>query len=182
MGKGKSGKVQSVVLRAVCLSQDPDDNPKGGFLDGFTQHMQTPWKSNVEKPCLRLAHGTEKRENRSICIYQKHLIPQHSIPTLHPPGQLLRIMESRLYVQKRRWECRRKAEQEQVGSGQEPLKKFTRFCPKTSKLDTKAKVLSYSTPIGRPTKKWSSWPEDEQVSYKVYSTVPLIWTPQSIKF
>lgn len=33
MGKGRSGKVQGTVFRAVCLSQDQDDNPKGGFLD-----------------------------------------------------------------------------------------------------------------------------------------------------
>ena len=50
MEKGKSSKAQNIALKAGSLSQDQDDNPEGDLLDGSTQHMQTLWKSNKEKP------------------------------------------------------------------------------------------------------------------------------------
>lgn len=64
-------------------------------MDGFTQHMHTLWKSNKEKPYLRVIHGKEKRGKIDLSPIWRFISKESHFPT--PPFFGLRTREARLY-------------------------------------------------------------------------------------
>lgn len=150
--KGRQARCEAWFFRAGALSQDQD---KGDSLDGFTQHMHTLWKSNKEKPYLRVIHGKEKRGKIDLSPIWKVYFKRISLPHT-----------SILWAQDKRGQAVQWGTSPKSPCGRDPrgggaLKKKrrkssrgsvagTKLCPKTSK------VLSYSTlPLGCPMRRKS---------------------------
>lgn len=175
-GKGELGKEQSAVFREVCLFQHQDDAQKGALLDELTQHMQTLWKNSMRNPPLTVGHGREKRA--LICLSCPEFISRGStLPTPPTAGDRWGV-SAKSKGQRAPGEVQSK--QEKGGSHPGTLRRSTGCTSLNKQVTRKGKDLPCSSlPRRCPTEMIILTLRGRN---KVYTTVPVIWGPQSVQF